>query len=378
MTLRPLLLLILTVCSATAQTTIDATMQHDGLSRSYRLYIPAAYNASQPVPLVFNLHGYTSNNVQQEFYGDFRPIADTANFIIVHPNGTLDNGGQRFWNAFGTSTVDDLGFLSALIDVIQEEYAIDLDRVYSTGMSNGGFMSYQLACQLGHRITAVASVTGSMMQALFNACNATHPTPIMQIHGTADPTVPYIGNVQGMMHIDTLVKRWAQFNNCDPVPTVTPVPNTNLFDGSTAEHKVYGNGTQGATAELFKVIGGAHTWPGASITLGVTNQDFSASVEIWKFFRRYRMSELVTGMGDEAEPTPAFTIFPNPSEGIFTLRFPDAGPRTVTVTNVMGQRVASFATSAPELQIELSASGIYLVRSEGYDGGTRTQRVMVR
>jgi len=375
----PIALSLLLISAVTsAQNTIDATMQHDGLTRSYRLYVPAAYNASQPVPLVFNLHGYTSNNLQQEFYGDFRPIADTANFIIVHPNGTLDNGGQQFWNAFGTSNIDDVGFLSALIDAIQAEYSIDPNCIYSTGMSNGGFMSYELACQLSHRIAAVASVTGSMMQSRFNACNATHPTPVMQIHGTADPTVPYTANAQGMMHIDTLVKRWAQFNNCNLTPTVTPVPNTNLTDGCTAEHKVYGNGAMGSTAELFKVNGGAHTWPGAPITIGVTNQDFSASVEIWKFFRRYKLNNLLTGVEDDMQAVPAFSVFPNPSEGAITLNFENSEFRTVTVITAMGQVVETLSSNFISVHLQLSEPGLYLIVSEERDGSRMAQRVVIR
>src|SRR5690606_17264346 len=106
---------------AFSQTTIDHTLQHGGLTREYRLYIPASYDGTESVPLLFNLHGYTSNNVQQEVYADFRPIADTANFIIVHPNGTLDLGGNRYWNAFNIpGGVDDVGFLSTLIDEISQ------------------------------------------------------------------------------------------------------------------------------------------------------------------------------------------------------------------------------------------------------------------
>lgn len=370
--------LLISSVAASAQNTIDATMQHNGLTRSYRLYVPAAYNASQPVPLVFNLHGYTSNNLQQEFYGDFRPIADTANFIIVHPNGTLDNGGQQFWSAFGISTVDDVGFLSALIDKIQSDYSIDPNCIYSTGMSNGGFMSYELACQLSHRIAAIASVTGSMMQARFNACNAIHPTPVMQIHGTADPTVPYIGNAQGMMHIDTLVKRWAQFNDCDLAPTVTPVPNTNLLDGTTAEHQVFGNGAQGSTVELFKVSGGAHTWPGASITIGVTNQDFSASVEIWKFFRRYKLNNLLTGVDADAQVVPSFSVFPNPSEGTITLNFANIEFRTISVINALGQMIGTQSSNLPAMHIQINDPGLYLILSEEKNGRRMAQRVVVR
>lgn len=374
-----LVLCLLCALTAKSQSTIDASMVHDGLTRTYRLYIPAAYSAATPVPLVLNLHGYTSNNIQQEFYGDFRPIADTANFIIVHPNGTLDGGGQQFWSSFGLSTVDDVGFLSALIDVIQSQYSIDHNCIYSTGMSNGGFMSYELACQLSNRIAAIASVTGSMIQGRWNACNATHPTPVMQIHGTVDPTVPYTGNpAQGMMHIDTLVKRWTEFNNCDLTPTVTPVPNTNLVDGCTAEHQVFGNGTQGTTVELFKVAGGAHTWPGAAVTIGVTNQDFSASKEIWKFFRRYKLNELLTGVETEPETSASFTVFPNPSDGDIVLRFADGSAKSIMVVNALGQTVQSLTAPSNEVRLTLHASGLYHIVCEDRDGVRTVQRAVVR
>ena len=101
-----------------AQSNTSHTIQHNGITREYKIYVPAIYNGSTAVPLVFNLHGYTSNNAEQEYYGNFRPIADTANFIIVHPNGTLDGGGNRYWNAFGNPGVDDVGFLSLLIVAI--------------------------------------------------------------------------------------------------------------------------------------------------------------------------------------------------------------------------------------------------------------------
>jgi polyhydroxybutyrate depolymerase len=89
------------------------------------------------------------------FYGDFRTIADTAGFLLVHPLGTLDPTGTTYWNSGWGGTVDDIGFTGALIDSIAEAYSVNLDRVYSTGMSNGGFMSYTLACSLSDRIAAI-------------------------------------------------------------------------------------------------------------------------------------------------------------------------------------------------------------------------------
>jgi polyhydroxybutyrate depolymerase len=276
----------LLVSAGLAQTSFSGSFQHNGIMRTYSVYVPAIYSPATPVPLLFNLHGYGSNNIEQEFYADFRPVADTAGFIIVHPNGTLDGQNKRFWNTFGSSAVDDIGFLSALIDTISESYNINPNRIYSTGMSNGGFMSYDLACALSNRIAAIASVTGSMTYARFISCNASHPMPVMEIHGTADGTVPYAGNVL-FAPIDSLVNYWARFNNCALTPAIAQVPDINTTDGSTAEHYVYDHGDFGSKVELFKIIGGGHTWPGAPLTIGVTNRDFKASTEIWRFLSRY-------------------------------------------------------------------------------------------
>lgn len=374
----PYTLLVILVClvgtTVQAQPIVTGTLQHNGVTREYRLYVPAIYNAATPVPLVFNIHGYGSNMQQQEFYGDFKPIADTANFIIAHPNGLLDGSGTRFWNTFGSSTtVDDLGFLVALLDEISANYSIDQDRVYSTGMSNGGFMSYDLACFRSTRFAAIASVTGTMISPRLANCASTHPMPVMQIHGTADGTVPYNGG-GGFVGVQTLVDYWVQFNNCSPTPSVTNVPNISTTDGCTVEHYVYGGGDAGSTVELFKVLGGGHTWPGAVFNTGVTNQDINASVEIWRFFSRYRLSDLLTGV--EEQNAVDFSIGPNPSNDAFHLRFADAANRTITAVNAMGQEVQALRSSASEVVLNVDAPGLYWITVT--EGGKRSTLRAVR
>ena len=276
------------------QQTINASITHSGLQRGYTLYIPASYSTGNEVPLVFNFHGYTSNAFQQMVYGDFRTISDTEGFIIVHPEGTLDNSGTSHWNlGWGGSTVDDIGFTSALIDSISAEYNINLSRVYSTGMSNGGFMSYQLACELSDRIAAVASVTGSMITGRFNSCSPKHQMPVMQIHGTLDPTVSYNAS-SNTESIPDIMNYWANFNNCNSTPIITNVTDINTNDGCTAEHQIWENGTNGATAEHYKIIDGEHSWPGAVFPNGTTNQDINASEKIWEFFNKYDINGLIS------------------------------------------------------------------------------------
>lgn len=341
------------------QQTVTGSFLHDGILRDYRLYIPAAYVPGTAVPLVFNLHGYSSDNAQQEFYGDFRPIADTAHFLIVHPNGTIDGTGNRFWNTFGASAVDDLGYLVALLDTLSAHYAIDPDRVYSTGMSNGGFMSHDLACYASDRFAAIASVTGTMTYPHMTGCAATHPMPVMQIHGTADPTVNYNGG-SGLVPVEDLVLDWAQFNNCIQPPVITPVPNTVLTDSCTAEHWVYGSGDAGSTVELFKVLGGGHTWPGANVTIGVTNQDMDASIEIWRFFSRYRLDDLQAGM-DAMHDDGSFIAAIEPSSNAVLIRFARSGMRSITLCDALGRVISSARTAGTELLLPVRSSGVVLV-----------------
>ena len=272
------------------QQTVYDSIIHDNVYRNYIVYVPATYNPSQSTPLVFNLHGRTSNAYEQMLYGDFRTIADTANFIIVHPQGLLDNTGVTHWN-IGQSTVDDIGFFNSLYTRLIYDYNIDLSRVYSTGMSNGGYMSYYLACLMNDKISAVASVTGAMSQYTQIICNPTHPTPIMEIHGTADLTVPFNDIISGLDY-------WINYNNCNFIADTTVIPDLVLGDWSTVEHIVYNNGDNGSTTELFKVNNGGHTWPGSNFSIGVTNYDINASIEIWKFFSRYNLNNLATNISE--------------------------------------------------------------------------------
>lgn len=276
-----------------AQQTINASINHGGITRDYILYVPPSYSAVTEVPLVFNFHGYTSNATEQMYYGDFRTIADTEGFIIVHPEGTLNNSGVTHWNVgWGGSTVNDINFTSTLIDSIASEYSINLDRVYSTGMSNGGFMSYQLACELSDRIAAIASVTGSMNLGWFNSCNPSHPMPVMEIHGTLDPTVSYNASIF-TESIPNIMDFWVNFNNCNNTAIVTNIPNANTADGCTAEHQIWENGSNGVAVEHYKIIDGEHSWPGALFPNGVTNQDINAAEKIWEFFNKYDINGLI-------------------------------------------------------------------------------------
>jgi len=355
--------LFLPTCFCFSQQTINGSIIHDGLQRTYILYIPASYTAGTPAPLVINFHGYTSNANDQMYYGDFRPIADTAGFLLVHPMGTLDGQGQTYWNANWGGTVDDIGFTEALIDSLAQLYSVNLDRVYSTGMSNGGFMSYTLACSLSNRIAAIASVTGTMNVNQSLTCNPQHPMPVMEIHGTADGTVPYNGLAGSMESINNTLNYWIGFNQCDVSPIFSNVPDINTFDGCTAEHYIYKNGNNGVEIEHYKIINGAHTWPGAPIVIGTTNYDINASLKIWEFFAQYDINGKITPLGTDNlnEPKLAITIFPNPTNTVINITTHSLLGTTFNLFDMSGKKVVDVLLSKKLTNIDVTSfpKGIY-------------------
>ncbi|MDC3132819.1 prolyl oligopeptidase family serine peptidase [Flavobacteriaceae bacterium] len=255
---------------------------HNGLPRTYLIYIPTNYDENSPVPLVFNFHGYGSNAIEQFNYSGLETVAQREGFILVMPQGELFQGTSH-WNVGGWtigSTIDDVDFTDALLAYFIEEYSIDEKRIYSTGMSNGGYMSFLLACQLSDKIAAIASVTGSMTPQTHAACNPQRAMPILQIHGDSDRVVPYNG-ADWTLSIDYVLEYWNTQNNCDLEPEISQFPDIDSQDGSTIFKYDY-NGEQVNTTH-FKVIGGRHTWPGSM----VGNKDISAAEEIWSFFSQY-------------------------------------------------------------------------------------------
>ena len=357
-----LLLLVGCTFSSFSQQTINASITHDGIQRDYILYIPELYDGSTAVPLVLNFHGYGSNAAQQMFYGDFRDIADTEGFLLVHPEGTTLIGNQ-FWNVGFpglSSTIDDVGFTEALIDELATLYTIDLDRVYATGMSNGGFMSFLLACQLSEKIAAVASVTGSMTQDTFDDCNAQLPTPVLQIHGTEDDVVSYNENNLSLP-IPDVISYWVDHNNCETTPTTTTLPDVDVSDGSTIEHSVYEDGDNGITTEHMKVIGGGHTWPGSVINTAGTNQDIDASMEIWLFFSRFDINGPLST--DDFENNQV-TIYPNPTQSKINLSLNYAKEVHYKLFSPLGKQLmtGTITSSNEEIDISHLPSNIYFLK----------------
>ncbi|HEY9114141.1 MAG TPA: PHB depolymerase family esterase [Bacteroidales bacterium] len=277
----------------------------EGIERTYRLHLPDNYDENQEYPLVINMHGLGSNSFEQQVYTGFDLVADTAGVVVVYPDGVNNQ-----WNVYQDGGVNDVGFISALIDTMDANYSIDLLRVYACGMSMGGFMSHRLACQLNNRIAAIGSVTGLLVY--FN-CDFSRNVPILQIHGTSDDIVPYDGVAYTMQF-------WTDVNGC-PDSVVTELPDIDTTDQSTVTLTTYSPCLEDSEVLLYTINGGEHTWPGAKIIIGITNQDINASVEIWSFFKKF---SLPTGVGfsENYLAKTKLKIYPQPAIGQLTIEVP--------------------------------------------------------
>jgi polyhydroxybutyrate depolymerase len=345
---------------------ITSSMMFEGLERNYNVYLPANYEEGVQWPLVFNLHGYGSNAVEQYLYSGMAAVADTGNFILCFPNGTPNViGAGNGWNVSFPgipSTVNDVGFIDSLISIIHAEYNINLGRVYSCGMSNGGFMSYKLACELSDRFQAIASVTGSMVQSEMDNCMLSVTMPVLQIHGTEDPTVNYDGSIINV-GIEELITYWVNHNDCANMPDTTFIEEGPAVDNCSAQLISYTDCDGDREVLLYKIIGGGHTWPGASISIGVTNQDIKASVEIWNFFNKYG-EDLGPVSNKDLTNNLAIDVFPNPTQNQLHIQSNAITLLSVRIVNSLGQLVFSernINNNAYTASLSALPEGMYFV-----------------
>lgn len=340
------------------------SIMHDSVYRNYIVHLPPSYTPTGSYPLVVNMHGYGSNATGEQFYAEMNPVADTANFIVVYPNGVANswNSGQLWSYVPG---IDDVTFISALIDTMVADYSINSSMVYACGMSNGGYMSYRLACELEDKIAAIASVTGVMSDSVYNSCQTDRPVPILHMHGTADPTVAYNGTT-GNTAVETGIDWWVQNNNCPTPGDTTAIPDISTTDGSTVEKIYYGPCDDDTEVVLFKITGGEHTWPGVSFLIGVTNQDIEGSGEIWLFFRKHTLPTPTTVPQYEKTRKPTLSIWPNPSSDMVVLWGVDLKKSVVTIINLLGQvvieRQLPNTSGSVSLDISNLEKGVYVVK----------------
>ena len=252
-------------------------------ARPYQSHVPTSYDATKPTPLVVLLHGYGATGAIQNTYFGLTPVSDSANFLLAYPDGTVDGAGKGFWNAtdaccnFAHDPVDDVAYLNALVDDMQAQYNVDPKRIYFMGHSNGGFMTYRMACEAGSRIAGVVVLAGAMWLDT-TKCPAKDKVPVLHVHGDMDMTIAYngiataMGALQPFPGAKVSLADWATIDGCGPLAATAETRD--LITGAPAETAVSRHSCPaGLGAELWTIQGADHippfatpTWPEAITT----------------------------------------------------------------------------------------------------------------
>jgi polyhydroxybutyrate depolymerase len=252
-------------------------------ARAYSKFVPSSYSKDTSLPLVVLLHGYGSTGVQQESYMKFVSVAEKNKFILVYPNGTIDLVGRRFWNATDAccdffSDVDDDAYLLSILKEMESIYSIDAKRIYFVGHSNGGFMSYRMACRHPDRIAAIASLAGASYFKTTD-CGAKNSVSVLQVHGTNDETILYEGGqILGNSYPSAFASasQWATFNQCtqNAVAQSTKLDLEGSIAGDETSITAWTNCQNSSEVELWTMKNASHT-PTLSSTF---------ATKIWEFF----------------------------------------------------------------------------------------------
>ncbi len=346
-----LLLFIVCISFSYAQGYISETIQYDGLTREYSIYVPASYDGTTSFPLLFNFHGGGGDIASQIAIADMSPIADTENFIVVYPQARQDpsDGNSFNWIPKVPGTFDDVPFISSLIDTIAINYEIDQNRIYACGYSLGGDMSFELACKLNSRIAAIAPVARTMQANPDSFCFPEHPTGVLTILGTDDNTSPYNGitylGTEYYLSAAATHSYWANHNNCDVNPTMSTVsPSVERYTWSTISGCSY--------VEELKVIGGGHDWPGS-----FGNMTIDASEEIWQFVSRYDINGLIecstASINEYSKDN--FRVYPNPVNSELTIEMDLSEEKKYRIYSTIGELVSSGKLNSNLNTIDLSS-----------------------
>lgn len=280
----------------------------DGLRRTYRVYVPPSYDGAEPAPLVLALHGGRGTGEKMERNTGFDPLADREGFIVVYPDGINHhwNDGRADRRHEDVRDVDDVGFISALIDHLIEGYEVDPKRVYVTGVSNGGILARRLGAELSEKIAAIAPVaaaipvSGNTKEPLAPRSGEQEPVSVAMINGIEDRLVRWEGGyVLGERGGETLpapetAGRWARTNACAPEPRVEYLPDRVPDDGIRTRRETYAGCAQGNEVVLYALEGGGHGWPASKLVRN-SEHEIEATEVVWAFFEEHSKKSQARG-----------------------------------------------------------------------------------
>ena len=274
-------------------------IEHSGLNREYLLYIPPNIDNRENLPIIFNFHGYQGQAEQFFNQTDLVEIADNNGVVLVYPQGSDLPVGASHWNAapsnssstsfVNKSSTDDIGFFKALLDEINQNNIIDLNRVYVIGYSNGGMFSHFLACNTENIIAAVGDVAGTMLNETFKSCNPSSPIPILKIHGTSDRVVSYNGYDEGeFKSVEEVLDFWKSNNKSNANESLENLGSTSIYSefyntsvNVNFEKYTYKSNENNSEVVHYKIINGGHWWDYSS------EESYKTSTLLWDFFSKH-------------------------------------------------------------------------------------------
>jgi len=228
---------------------------------------------------------------------DLRGIANENGVVLVYPQGAPLDGGASHWNAaplnsltpsfVNKSNMKDLEFFLALLDEVNQNNILDLNRVYAIGYSNGGMFSHFLACNTNNILAAIGDVAGTMLEATYNNCNPSSPIPVLKIHGTSDPVVAYNGFEQeGFKTVDEVINFWRSNNNSNGEVIFDDLGNSQSFNNQVGFEKyTYESNENNSSIVHYKMVRGGHWWDYS------LDDNLKTSRLLWDFFKNHTKSD---------------------------------------------------------------------------------------
>ncbi len=282
----------------------ELIIQSDGLDRSFLVYAPASLPSERAVPVVFVFHGGNGEAKGVMNLSRFNAIADKEQFIAVYPQGvgrSWNDGRLTSVSQAHRDNVDDVAFFDAMLEYMTRAYRVDPQRIFVTGISNGGIFAHFLAAQRSDKIAAIAPVVAGIADPFHKKFQPTHPVSVLIIQGTEDRLVPFDGGPVGpprgredrgnVIGTEKAAALWVKANGCQPETTEKWLPDRYPDDGCRVKAKVWSGGRDGSEVWLYRVEGGGHTWPGGSqylprAIIGRVTHDID-SQSIWDFFNAH-------------------------------------------------------------------------------------------
>jgi polyhydroxybutyrate depolymerase len=284
---------------------VRGSLRFGGVTRTYLLHVAARYDASSDWPLVLALHGGGAQGRHMPGLTGLSRLADRHGFLVVYPDGigrSWNDGREDPGIPAQRLSVDDVGFLTGLVDDLSRRYRVDLARVYVTGISNGGFMAQRLGCEAATRVAAIAPVVATIGVELAARCKPARPVPLLMVNGADDPLVPFHGGqirVFGRLRpgkvasVPDTVALWANTNGCRGTAEISREPDRDPSDGVQVRREALTRCRGESEVILYVMEGGGHVWPGGpqylpARMIGRTTRDIDTGV-IWGFFSRHRL-----------------------------------------------------------------------------------------